>query len=52
VPAILAAAVAALGVCAHEAARHASMHMHARITAETCRKAEAACSELLASLTT
>jgi hypothetical protein len=51
VPVILTAAVAALGVCAHESARHASMHMHARLTAETCRKAEAACSELLQSLT-
>ncbi|HEX3829970.1 MAG TPA: four-helix bundle copper-binding protein [Sporichthyaceae bacterium] len=50
VPAILTAAVAALRVCAHESAQHASMHMHARLTAETCRKAETACSDLLNSL--
>ena len=39
-----------LGVCAHESARHASMHMHARLTSEICRKAELACADLLASL--
>lgn len=50
VPAILSAAVAVLATCAHETARHASMHMHARLAAETCRKAEAACTELLESL--
>jgi|GEM_PF-2964738 len=49
-PAILGAAVAVLGVCAHETARHASMHMHARLTSEICRKAERACTELLESL--
>jgi hypothetical protein len=50
-PAILTAAIATVGACAHESARHASMHMHARLTAEICRKAEAACVELLESLT-
>jgi hypothetical protein len=50
VPAILSAAVAVLGVCGHESARHASMHMHARLTSEICRKAELACADLLASL--
>lgn len=51
IPAILHAAIVVLGVCAHESARHASMHMHARLTSETCRKAEAACQRLLESFT-
>ena len=50
VPAILTAAIAVLKVADHESARHASMHMHARLTAETCRKATAACEALLESL--
>jgi hypothetical protein len=50
-PAILTAAVAVLQTADHETSRHASMHMHARLTAETCRKARVACEDLLASLT-
>jgi len=49
-PTVLRAAVAVLDAAAHESARHASMHMHARLTSETCRKAQAACEELLDSL--
>lgn len=49
-PTIIKAAVAVLDACAHESARHASMHMHARLTSETCRKAQQACQDLLDSL--
>jgi len=49
-PAILSAAIAVLATADHETARHASMHMHARLTAETCRKARVACEALVESL--
>jgi hypothetical protein len=49
-PQILTAAVAVLRVCADESARHASMHMHARLCSETCRKAQTACQVLLDTL--
>jgi hypothetical protein len=35
---VLDAAVAVLERCGHECARHASMHMHCRLCAETCRR--------------
>ncbi|RDV44748.1 four-helix bundle copper-binding protein [Leifsonia sp. ku-ls] len=40
----------ASGACADECEKHADMHEHCRICAEVCRRCEAACAELLASL--
>ena len=48
--AVLQAAVATLGRCADECARHASMHMHCRLCSETCRRAEQAGREMLAAV--
>ncbi|HEY3603147.1 MAG TPA: four-helix bundle copper-binding protein [Sporichthyaceae bacterium] len=49
-PAILTAAIAVLATADRETARHASMHMHARLAAESCRRARTAAEDLLASL--
>jgi hypothetical protein len=48
--AVLAAAVAVLGSCGDECARHASMHMHCRLCAETCRRAEKSVQAMLDTL--
>ena len=44
---LLAAAVLAARACALECARHAGMHDHCRICADSCRIAEIACRDLL-----
>ena len=48
--AVLEACVTACRVCAEECERHAAMHEHCRISAEVCRRCEAACRDLLAAL--
>jgi hypothetical protein len=45
--AMLEACVRACGICAQECERHAQMHEHCRLSAEVCRRCEAACSRLL-----
>lgn len=47
---VLEAAIAVLGSCGDECARHASMHMHARLCSETCRRAEKAVQAMLDTL--
>jgi hypothetical protein len=44
---VLAAAAATLERCGEECARHASMHMHCRLCAETCRAGAKAVREML-----
>lgn len=50
VKAQLMACITAVRVCAEECEQHADHHDHCRICAETCRRCERACSELLASM--
>lgn len=42
--------VVACGACADECARHADHHEHCRICADSCRRCEQACNELLAAI--
>lgn len=42
----------ACGLCADECERHADMHAHCRICAQTCRACQSACSEAAASIIT
>ncbi|HEY5357794.1 MAG TPA: four-helix bundle copper-binding protein [Streptosporangiaceae bacterium] len=44
---LLMACVAACKSCGDECERHAQMHEHCRICAESCRRCEQACRELL-----
>ena len=48
--AVLQACHTACASCAAECEGHAGMHEHCRICADTCRRCEQACAELLASL--
>lgn len=47
---MLAACETACRLCAEECGRHAGMHDHCRICAETCRRCEQACRAALASM--
>ena len=47
---VLQACRTACAGCAIECEDHASMHEHCRICAETCRRCEQACADLLASI--
>lgn len=47
---VLEACVRACRSCGTECARHADMHDHCRLCADTCRLCEEACAELLRSL--
>lgn len=46
----LEACVRACRSCAEECSRHAGMHEHCAVCAESCRRCEAACAELLAAI--
>jgi hypothetical protein len=46
----LEACVQACQSCGDECGRHAEMHEHCRVCAETCRRCEQACRELIAAL--
>ena len=48
--AVLEACATACRACGDECARHAQMHEHCRVCAESCRRCEAACRELTSSL--
>jgi hypothetical protein len=48
--AMLEAATVAARSCAIECQSHAGMHEHCRICAETCRRCESACADLLSAL--
>jgi len=48
--AVLEACRAACKACGDECGEHASMHEHCRVCAESCRRCEQACADLLASL--
>jgi hypothetical protein len=48
--AVLEACATACRTCGDECSRHASMHEHCRICAESCRRCEQACRELLGAL--
>jgi hypothetical protein len=48
--AVLAAAVAVLNRCGDECARHASMHMHCRLAAESVRRAAGKVEEMIGAL--
>ena len=48
--AVLEACATACKTCGDECASHADMHAHCRVCAESCRRCEAACRELLSSL--
>lgn len=48
--AALEACRTACRACADECARNAAMHRHCGVCAETCRRCEQACADLLASL--
>lgn len=48
--AVLQACANVCRACGDECEQHAGMHEHCRICAEACRRYEAACTELLASL--
>jgi hypothetical protein len=47
---LLESCVASCRACADECERHAAMHAHCRICAQTCRHCEQACRALLAAL--
>jgi len=47
---IVEACLTACKACGDECAQHADMHEHCKICADACRRCEAACTELLASL--
>jgi hypothetical protein len=47
---LLRACIAACRACGDECARHASMHEHCRICAESCRACLRACEDLLAAV--
>ena len=46
----LEACATACQICAAECARHADMHEHCRICADTCRRCEEACRQLIQAL--
>jgi hypothetical protein len=46
----LQACIVACRACGEECQQHAGMHEHCRICAEVCRECEAACAELLATI--
>lgn len=46
----LEACIAACRACGNECVQHASMHEHCAVCADACRACEAACRELLATL--
>lgn len=46
----LEACVRACRSCADECSRHAEMHEHCAVCAESCRRCEAACAELIAAI--
>jgi hypothetical protein len=48
--AVLAACAATCKACGDECAQHAEMHEHCRICAESCRRCEHVCRDLLAAL--
>ncbi|GAB3325635.1 four-helix bundle copper-binding protein [Geodermatophilus aquaeductus] len=48
--AVLEACAAACKACGDECARHAEMHEHCRVCADSCRRCEAACRDLISSL--
>jgi hypothetical protein len=48
--AVLEACATACGACGDECERHAGMHEHCRVCAETCRRCEEACRTLLTAL--
>ena len=48
--AVLEACATACRACGDECARHAQMHEHCRVCAESCRRCETACRELTSSL--
>lgn len=48
--AVLEACIKACSSCGDECQKHASMHEHCRVCAESCRTCEQACKDLLASL--
>ena len=50
VRAVLEACRTACAACAAECGSHADMHDHCRVCAESCRRCEQACTELLAAL--
>ncbi|WP_030439639.1 four-helix bundle copper-binding protein [Actinoplanes subtropicus] len=47
---VLQACIAACRACGDECSRHASMHEHCRICAESCRACLLACEDLLATM--
>ena len=47
---VLEACATACKACGDECDRHAGMHEHCRVCAESCRRCETACRELIASL--
>ena len=48
--AVLEACATACKACGDECAKHAEMHEHCRISAESCRRCEQACRELISAL--
>ena len=48
--AALQACAIACGLCGDECEKHAGMHEHCRICAESCRRCERACEEAIASI--
>ncbi|GAA2624296.1 four-helix bundle copper-binding protein [Dactylosporangium fulvum] len=46
----LEACAVACRVCADECTKHAAMHQHCRICAESCRRCEQACRDMLSAL--
>jgi hypothetical protein len=48
--AVLETCAAVCKACGDECAQHADMHVHCKICADTCRRCEEACRDLLASL--
>lgn len=49
-PALLEACAAACQACGDECSQHAEMHEHCKICVEACRRCEAACRALIATL--
>jgi hypothetical protein len=47
---LLESCVAVCQACGQECARHAEMHEHCRICAESCRRCEDACRQMLSSM--
>ena len=49
---VVSTCLTVIAACAEECERHAARHVHCRVCAEVCRRAEAACRDLLAALET